>query len=117
MGYVQYVAVEQMDGRDSALFRLEEFGAFTWGLTREGERTSDSRRYAIYLDVGTTVALAQLQLLRDAMVHQYAVAIYFLDDTDDSGREDATGFRFAYEVMVIPVAIGDGVITAGTVEW
>ncbi len=102
VGYVQYVAVEQMDGRDAIVFRLEEWEYYV---------DTVSKRYAIYLDVGTTVALAQLQLLRDAMVHQYAVALYFLDDSDD------TGFRFAYEVMVIPVAFGDGVITAATVEW
>lgn len=118
VGYVQYVAAEQMDGRDAIVFRLEEYGGLGQ-ITRTGERAYDStsRKYAIYLDVGTTVALAQLQLLRDAMVHGYVVALYFLDDTDDSGRDDPTGFRFAYEVMVVPVTLDEELVTEGSFPW
>lgn len=123
VGYVQYVAAEQMDGRDAIIFRLEEYGGrllLSPVVTLTGGDASyapSSNKYAIYLDVGTTVAMAQFQLLRDAMVHGYVVALYFLDDTDEAGREDPTGFRFAYEVMVVPATQADGVITAESFPW
>ncbi|MFZ5477062.1 MAG: hypothetical protein ACOZNI_09835 [Myxococcota bacterium] len=76
MGYVTRVWVEQENGRDSLYFKLV--------IYRDDDDEPWVQTFWIYLDVGTTVALAQLQLLRDAMYSRlfaskvpFAVRVHF----------------------------------------
>jgi hypothetical protein len=85
-GYAHAVGVEQMGERDTVFVQLYEYYS---------DGSMENTRYAAYLDLGTTVALAQLQLLRDAMAYGWPVLVRYLDDTAD------TGSRFFYEIEVV----------------
>lgn len=102
LGYLEYIAVEQMDSRDAVWIRLRHY----YLNALRTEVVSGSVRYLLYLDVGTTVAMAQLQLLRDGMLNKWPVILYYLDDSV-STRTDPTGHRLVYEVMVKPIPIDE----------
>lgn len=84
-GTVDYLQVDQMDTRDQVTVKLR---SFVGGLGA----TYESERYTTYLDVGAAVALAQLLLLRQALVHQAQVEIGYLDDGS---------YRWMYSVTVL----------------
>lgn len=71
VGYVTQIWVEQETTRDSLYFMLDIY-------VRSFETPEHSQICRVHLDVGTTVALAQLQLLRDALyARDYLVKIHF----------------------------------------
>lgn len=71
VGYVTQIWVEQETEHDSLYFMLDIYA-------RSTEVPEHSQICRIHLDVGTTVALAQLQLLRDALyARDYLVKIHF----------------------------------------
>lgn len=75
-GYVVKIWVEQEGERDQLKFTLEMFSQVT------GQLSSRQWTFSIYLDVGTTVALAQLQLLRDAMANLWFTEVDYYYDED-----------------------------------
>lgn len=70
-GYLRAIQVEQMDDRDQ-IWCTMEIAEDTAGLP-----IGSVNDFAIYLDVGTTVALAQLHLLRAAMAHEWGVRLWY----------------------------------------
>lgn len=86
-GYVTELWVEQEDERDQLKFNL---------YSQEGSQEYEIT-FNIYLDVGTTVALAQLQLLRDAMLHNLLVTVHFKFDWSSSGSA-----YYVYYVKIYP---------------
>lgn len=80
VGYVVRIAVEQEDARDQIWFRMEIYRDSNEPVTMD---------FTIFLDVGTTVALAQLQLLRDALQSdgRLLVKVHFrlMNSDGDSG--------------------------------
>lgn len=81
-GYVDRLWVEQENDRDQVAFRLCEYHT-NFGTVGVSSTTN---RYCIYLDVGTTVALAQFQLLRDALQNKTMVVIDYLPGDDDDSN-------------------------------
>lgn len=91
-GYVQNLWVEQTGDRDQIRFDLRfyyDYGGEAMEFEAEG--------WNIYLDAGTTVALAQLQLLRDAIANQWLVLLQYYDDPDSY-------LNHVYYVRVFPNA-------------
>ena len=70
-GYVRAIQVEQMDDRDQ-IWCTMDITEDTAGLP-----TGSVNDFAIYLDVGTTVALAQLHLLRAGMANEWVVSLAY----------------------------------------
>lgn len=68
-GRVTYIRIDQTGSRDDIRFGLDLTESLGAGL-----REIDLR---MFLDEGTTVALAQLQVLRDAMIHGLGVKAWF----------------------------------------
>lgn len=68
VGYVERIWVEREAGRDAMFFTLAIYARDTaaW-LGRADGAPVRYQKFFVYLDIGTTVALGQLQLLRDAM--------------------------------------------------
>lgn len=79
-GYVRRIKIEQENSRDQIWFRLEIF--VEWG----GDVVTYDETFTMYLDQGTTVALAQLQLLRDAMQNEWLTYIHYYNDPDSSNN-------------------------------
>lgn len=98
-GYLRGIGVDQFGERDSLFVQADVY---------HDDGSSENIRYSAYLDVGTTVALAQLQLLRMAMTHDWAVLIRYLDDSA------GTGNLFFYEIEVVPTSRDEWLITE---EW
>lgn len=74
-GYVEYIQVEQMNSRDQVTVKLRQYNA-------EDDLEGEAFRYTTYLDTGTTVALAQLQLLRQGLDRGGAVKLRYVETTD-----------------------------------
>lgn len=91
VGYVEYIRVEQVGGRSTLQFLLEiSLATGNYHL-----------RCIKFLDVNTTVALAQLQLLRDAMWSGRVGATYLIRvvfNFAEMGRYDKAYF---YELFAI----------------
>lgn len=81
-GYVVKIWVEQSGERDQLKFSLEIFY-----LSVMGELATRTWDFNVYLDIGTTVALAQLQLLRDALANTWYTEVEYHFD-DDAERRD-----------------------------
>lgn len=103
VGYVEQIWSEQEGGRHAVYFKLRIY------LSEDEQRT---RTFMIYLDVATTVALTQFQLVRDALwskvylktPHLVRVHFNFVDENED--------LAIAYWVGVLiqdttPVTVGE----------
>lgn len=97
-GYVATIRVEQMDNRDQVWLNLSSYTQRWSGALHE-----TITQFGAYLDVGTTVVLAQLQLLREANVRGLPVKLRFLDDREGQDRQDPSGNRWFYSVVLYPV--------------
>lgn len=96
-GYVTSVAVLQVGERDFLRMTVDRTSAV-------GFEMKEVWTFFVYLDVGTTVALAQFQLLRDAMMQGWIVEIgYDGPPPEASQLRDTIGELPAYKVTVIPV--------------
>lgn len=91
-GYVTELWVEQEDERDQIFFTLQTELFFGFVLVKE-------YTFCIYLDVGTTVALAQLQLLRDALEHDYLVRVH-TNNADSDTLPSETSNNYVYWLKV-----------------
>ncbi len=96
-GTVSALKVEQYDERDQIWFILdltEETAALPpFGYTLPVGH--EVHYLCIYRDIGTTVALAQLQLLRTALMERAEVGVWAL-------RDLATTTQFVYSVCLYP---------------
>jgi hypothetical protein len=92
IGYVTSVWVEQENDRDQLWFTLRVY--YDQVPVGSGRKSAElyrsiEKECCIYLDVGTTVALAQLQLLRDALASDGAILVrlhfsFHTEDEDES---------------------------------
>lgn len=95
IGYPKQIRIDQEDSRDMIMFELQIHASTLfppvtcWCL--------------IYLDVGTTVALTQLQLIRDAFESNgdYYVRIHFNFVEDDEDLREVW-------VYMVELILGDG---------
>lgn len=100
VGYVTRIWVEQEGERDQVKFSLQIFMRSGFSDTLPSKTMS----FVIYLDRGTTVAFAQLQLLRDALNSFQAskvsapllVRVHFT-----FGDEDDLDWGYAYWIATI----------------
>jgi hypothetical protein len=73
VGYVVKISVDQAGNRDQLWFTL-----------LSGTILASYVVFVIYLDIGTTAALAQFQILRDAMGTGRPVLVQYLYDEESS---------------------------------
>ena len=66
-GHVEQIVVEQLDDRDQVHVQIDP------------DESEDSKWFYSYLDVGASVTLAQLQILRDALIHDKRVRLGYVD--------------------------------------
>lgn len=103
-GYVHSAGVEQEGNHDSIQFKLTIYYKSHSPNTAD-EVFSTNWDFLIYLDMGTTVALAQLQLLRDAMLNTWLVKVRYWQESEDESRQ-ATAIR-VYPNKVFPTTINE----------
>lgn len=72
-GYVRWIEVSQVGERDTLYFSLID-------------TDNQTQNFYTYLDSGTTVALAQLQLLRDAFASNWYVTVGYMATDALSGN-------------------------------
>jgi hypothetical protein len=103
VGYVTRIWVEQEDSRDQLKFTLKVFTE-TNGYTFEQDAD-----FTIYLDRGTTVAFAQLQLLRDALesmmmekgMSKLLVQVHFTFGEEPGYGDPHPTWGYAYWVRIV----------------
>lgn len=109
MGYVTRIRVDQEGENDQLKFSLETFTdsvaveAVWRAYLGASEGTRLQMNFNIYMDTGTTVALAQLQLLRLAWENRWPVRIHCQPPDDwpyDTPCTPGIGYNHVYWVRV-----------------
>lgn len=111
-GYVEHLSVEQEGERDTLSVGL--------GVVYDYGRRIEHARFVIYLDENSTVALAQLQLLRDALrsrvndarsavsetILRLRVRFNFVDTDEDEGIAYTVGLYDGVEAEPVEEHFG-----------
>ena len=102
-GYVLFVQTEKASTRDQIWF----------GLRRFFEASYVDQSYMVHLDVDTTVALTQLQLLRDAMTQELPVEVFFWYDRHWADVRVVYWLRLFSSI----VGLGPGATEDEIIDW